>query len=87
MLESKAAIQNDLGRMEKWADRNLVQINRSKCTVLWLGLNNSKQKLSTGHPARKQLYRKGAGSPHGQAEHESVVLCIAVRQPPAPWMC
>lgn len=31
MLEDCAATQRDPGRMEKWADRDLVKFNRGKC--------------------------------------------------------
>ena len=42
ILEGKIAIQRDLGRLEKWADRN-------ESKVLWLGWSNPLQqyKLNT----------------------------------------
>ncbi|GAB0204279.1 mitochondrial enolase superfamily member 1 [Grus japonensis] len=40
MPEGCAAIQRDFGRLEKCADRNLIQINKRKCKVLDLRMNN-----------------------------------------------
>ena len=38
--EGCAAVQRDLNRLEKWADRNLMKFN--KCKVLHLGRDNSR---------------------------------------------
>jgi len=39
-FEDRAAIQEDLGRLEKWTNRNFVEFCKDKCLMLHLGRNN-----------------------------------------------
>lgn len=47
-MKDKAAIQRDLERLEKLADRNLKEFNTGKCKVLHQGWNNQMQQDRLG---------------------------------------
>ncbi|KAK4828681.1 hypothetical protein QYF61_000500 [Mycteria americana] len=46
--EGTAAIQRDLHRLKKWADRDLMQFNTRRCKVLHLGRNNPRHQYLPG---------------------------------------
>jgi len=46
--EGCAAIQQDLDRLEGWAQRNLMKFNKGKCGILHLGRNNPMHQYRRG---------------------------------------
>ena len=48
MPEGRAAIQRDLGRLEKWTNKNLMKFNKGKWKVPHLGRNSPMQQYRLG---------------------------------------
>lgn len=43
-----AALQKDLNRSERWAERNSLEFYKCRCTVLHLGRNNARHQHRLG---------------------------------------
>ncbi|KAJ7395815.1 rna-directed dna polymerase from mobile element jockey-like [Pitangus sulphuratus] len=48
LLECCAALQRDLERSERWAEKNLLKSSKSKCRVVHLGKNNPRHQYRLG---------------------------------------
>lgn len=78
--EGCVAIQRHLGRLEKWADGNIMKINKGNYKVLHLGRSSSSTKICWGMPSiyveDVQLKRCFAEQDLGQTQASSVSLPI-----------
>jgi len=63
LLEGKAAMQRHLGRLRKWADRELTKFNKGKCRVLHPGENMSKYQYRLGANQLERSFVKRADGP------------------------
>uniref|UniRef100_A0A803T8Q3 Reverse transcriptase domain-containing protein n=1 Tax=Anolis carolinensis TaxID=28377 RepID=A0A803T8Q3_ANOCA len=49
--EDRSRIQNDLDRLERWAETNKMKFNRDKCKILHFGRKNGNQRYRMGDDA------------------------------------
>lgn len=56
--EGRARLQEDLDRLEEWANKNLMKLNKDKCKVLHLGQYNPGMQYGIDPGGRDQLCRK-----------------------------
>lgn len=69
--DGSAAIKRNLGRLEKWAGRNLVKFNKGSCKVLCLGRNNTMCKDKPGDSRLESSFAgKELGGPGGPLPHK-----------------
>jgi len=58
MLKGMAAIQRDLDKLKKWADRNLLKFNESKCKILHQDWNNPMQQYRPWHTVYEEALQQ-----------------------------
>lgn len=63
MLEGRAAVQKNFNKLEKWADRNFMKLNKDKCKCLSLPCKHCRLGSQL---IRKKLCREGPGDLGGQ---------------------
>lgn len=82
--DSSAAIQQDLDRLNFWAERNPVRFNKGQCRVLHMGRNNPKHQLGQEgqwylgvqqEASGQQVEEVGLGSLLGLNKATSEILC------------
>lgn len=76
MLQGTAAIQSDLNRLGRWADRNLLKFSKEKCKVLHLDKKTPCATRQAGvWLTMKQLCTKASGDPGWQQTEKESVVC------------
>ena len=65
--EGRATLQEDLERLEEWANKNLMKFNKDKYKVLLLGKHNPGVQHRLGSTQRgRSSVEKEPGGPGGQ---------------------
>lgn len=82
VVDACAALQKNLNRLEKWANRNLT---KGKCEVLHQGGASPRTGTNWSWPARKQFCRKRSVRPRGQAAFEPVISPCCKQSQMYPW--
>ena len=70
-LEDRNKIQNDLDRMEHWAESNRMKFSRDKCEVLHLGENKQTHSYKMRYVAQQYCKQEVVWNHHRlQAEYD-----------------
>lgn len=62
MFKDRDTIQRDLGRLEKWVDRNLMKFIKEKHKLLPVGQRSPGNDTCWGWTCWDQFFGKGAGA-------------------------